>query len=72
MDVTLYTTHCPLCRVLESKLNTAGIKYEINENVEEIIKLGYSSVPILVVNGNDMNFKEACTWADSIGGNNAD
>ena len=72
MDVTLYTTHCPLCRVLETKLNTAGVEYKINEDVEEIRKLGYLSVPVLVVDGDDMNFKEACVWADSMGEKNAD
>ena len=72
MDVTLYTTHCPLCRVLEAKLSAAGIEYKINEDMEDIKKLGYLSVPVLIVDGDDMNFKEACIWTDSMGEKNAD
>ena len=68
MDVVLYTTHCPLCTVLERKLDMAGVKYAINDNIDEIRKLGYLSVPVLIVDGNDMNFKEACVWADGMAG----
>ena len=46
----------------------AGVKYAINDNVDEIRELGYLSVPVLIVDGNDMNFKEACVWADGMAG----
>lgn len=65
MNVTLYTTHCPQCTVLEKKLQQANINYEINEDPEAIRALGYLAAPILVVDGNDMLFKDACIWIDS-------
>lgn len=49
MSIILYTTHCPLCRLVESKLNEKNIQYEVCEDEEEIKSLNYSHVPILKV-----------------------
>lgn len=65
MNITLYTTHCPMCNVLEKKLNMMEIPFEINEDPNEIRKLGYLSAPILKVDEDTYTFKEACTWVDS-------
>ncbi len=64
MKIILYTTHCPMCTVLEEKLEDAGFEYETVEDPQEIIKLGYYSAPILSVDENTMTFKEACDWID--------
>ena len=61
--VTLYTTHCPKCRVIEKKLEQKNIPYETIEDVEEIIELGFRTVPILKVDDNTyLNFTEANDW----------
>lgn len=61
--VTLYTTHCPKCRVIEKKLEQKNIPYETLEDVEEIIELGFRTVPILKVDDNTyLNFTEANNW----------
>lgn len=65
MDVTLYTTHCPQCKVLTMKLQRAGINFTENENIDEIMSLGYKSAPLLKVNDQFYLFKDACKWADS-------
>lgn len=62
MNVVLYTTHCPKCKVLTAKLDRANIKYEINEDVSEVIEAGYHTVPMLKVDGVMMNFTEANKW----------
>ena len=62
MVVILYSTNCPRCMVLEKKLNNAGINYSINDNVEEMLALGFMEAPILMVDGKAMNFKEANDW----------
>ena len=63
--VTLYTTHCPKCRVVEKKLNMAGIEYTTSEDIQKLVRLGYSSAPILELEDNTMlKFKEACHWVD--------
>lgn len=63
--VTLYTTHCPRCKILTRKLDKAGVKYVENEDVEEMKSLGFLSAPILKVGEDTFSFKEACIWADT-------
>lgn len=62
MNVVLYSTGCPKCRVLESKLEDADIDYTVVDDIKEIEKLGILSVPILQVDGKIMQFKEANDW----------
>ena len=63
--ITLYTTHCPQCHVLEAKLNNYNFNYLINENIQEIIDKGFLSVPILKINNSTyLTFKEANEWIE--------
>lgn len=41
MKVVLYTTHCPKCMVLEKKMATKGIVYEIVTDTSLMIKKGF-------------------------------
>ena len=36
---------CPKCKVLKMKLDKAGVKYTVNENVEDMEMLGIKSIP---------------------------
>ena len=45
----LYSTGCPRCRVLQRKLDEAGISYEVNSNIERMKALGLRSAPALEV-----------------------
>lgn len=49
MNVILYTTHCPMCRMVEQRLNSKKINYVENTNVEEMEALGITHVPALQV-----------------------
>lgn len=60
--ITLYTTHCPKCNVIAKKLEQKNIPFEYNEDMEEIIALGYRTVPILKVDDQYLNFTEANNW----------
>jgi len=62
--VTLYTTHCPKCEVLEKKLNQKEIKFDIVDDVKEIRKLGFLSAPLLKVEDKVMEFVEANDWVN--------
>lgn len=66
MKVDLYTTHCPKCLVLEEKLKQKNIKYEEHTNVDEMIKLGYLTVPVLIVDAKEYSFGEAVQWVNSL------
>lgn len=65
MNIVLYTTHCPKCKVLESKLIEKNIDYQIEEDIEKLIDLGYMSAPILSVDGEVMEFGEAVKWVNN-------
>lgn len=60
--VTLYTTNCPRCSVLEKKLELKNINFEKNDNVDEMIEMGFMSAPILKVDDNFMEFTDALRW----------
>lgn len=65
MNITLYTTHCPQCNILEKKLKNAGLEYNVCEDPEEMIRLGYYAAPLLRVDDDPLYlFKEACLWVD--------
>ena len=57
--ITLYTTHCPKCRILESKLKQKNIEFEICEDVDKMREMGVLSVPVLQVDGNKMSYYDA-------------
>ena len=64
-NITLYTTHCPKCKILEDKLNNKNIQYNICEDKDEMISLGFRSVPVLQVNDEVLNFGAAIKWVNN-------
>ena len=62
MNITLYTTHCPQCKVLTKKLDMANIKYDVVDDKEEFVKRGFKSAPILVVDEQVLKFADAIRW----------
>lgn len=65
MVITLYSTHCPKCMVLEKKLQQKGISYEEINDVNVMTEKGYMSVPMLEVDGVSMDFNEAVKWINN-------
>jgi hypothetical protein len=52
-----------MCKVLEKKLDMAGIKYEMIDDQDKMIEMGLKQSPMMQVNcGPLMNFKEAVAW----------
>ena len=64
MSVTLYSTNCPRCRVLETKLKQKNIEYHVVDDVNKMIDLGMTEVPQLEVDSVRMNFSEAVNWVN--------
>lgn len=62
MQVTLYSTGCPKCKVLKMKLDSKNINYDTISDVSIIISKGINAVPVLEVDGNIMDFKTAVDW----------
>lgn len=69
--ITVYSTNppCPKCRVLEKKLNDAGIKYDIVDDVEKIKAKGFGNryMPLVEVDGQVMEFADAVKFANGKG-----
>lgn len=65
MKVTLFSTNCPRCKVLAQKLTDKGIEFNISEDVDEMIRRGFRSAPVLDVDGESMDFSTAIKWVDS-------
>ena len=61
----LYSTGCPKCKVLKSKLAAKGILFTEVNDVEEMLNLGIDTVPVLFHNNRRMEFKEAIEWVNS-------
>ena len=63
MDIIVYTKNgCPLCSALKNMLDSKKIEYTQNTNIDEMIALGFTSLPRLSVNGQIMTYKEAIEW----------
>ena len=64
-DVTLFTTHCPKCEVLASKLKAKNISYAVVDNTDELISLGFTQSPMLKVSDQIIGFSDAIKWVNS-------
>ena len=62
MNVILFSTHCPRCNVLATKLQQKSINYEEINDVDVMVERGFSSVPMLEVDGVVYDFKKAVEW----------
>lgn len=69
MNVTVYGTGCPQCRVLEVKLKQKGISYaSVTEDAKiEEVALAHKimSMPILQVDDDFMAFQKAIKWVEA-------
>lgn len=62
--IKLYTTHCPKCAVLETKLQQKNIAYETIDDTEKMIRMGMKSAPMLEVDNKLMGFAEAVQYVN--------
>lgn len=62
-SITLYSTGCPKCVVLKKKLDAKGITYNVSNDTEEVKKMGFQEVPILVINEQQPNINDPLTKA---------
>ena len=45
--IVIYSTGCPKCKVLINKLNAKNIEYSVFNDVDKMIEMGITNVPIL-------------------------
>ena len=60
--IILYSTNCPKCKVLEQKLKSKNIEYIEFTDIDKMIEMGFSVMPMLEVDGVIMDFGTANKW----------
>ena len=65
MEITLYSNNCPKCNILKKKLILNNIQFIENNDISEMLSLGFATSPMLVVSNQAMNFSEANTWINN-------
>lgn len=63
--VTLYSTHCPKCNVLKSKLQASGIEFEECVDIKKMSDMGMMQAPMLDTgDGKPIGFSAAVKWVN--------
>ncbi len=62
----LYTTHCPKCSILKTKLDEAGLEYETVTDIETIAEKGFRTVPMLEIDGKILDFAQAIKYIKEV------
>lgn len=74
-NIILYSTGCPKCQILESKLKKSKITYYVVTDKNEMIAKGFKNVPVLKVNNEFFDYYKANnlvnSWISNIGDENA-
>lgn len=63
--ITLYSTGCPKCKILEQKLSLKNIEYNIVDDVNIMLSKGFTSAPMLEIDGIAFDFPDANKWVNS-------
>lgn len=66
MKITLYTIDCPKCRIIEKKLNSLNINFNICKDIKLMEEKDINLLPVLEVNEKLMDFKEANNWINNL------
>lgn len=62
MNITLYSTGCPKCKLLKDMLDKSGLEYTECTDVREMTELGLMSAPALAAEGRLMDYTDATQW----------
>lgn len=64
--IILYSTGCPKCQILETKLSQKNIDYEVNNDVDLMQEKGFTTLPMMDVDGEIMDFSSAVKWMNGV------
>lgn len=59
MKVVFYSTNCPKCNVLKTKLDQKGVDYETSYDIQPVIDHGFMSAPVLQIEDEWLDFSSA-------------
>lgn len=62
----LISNGCPKCKILQNKLDEKGILYDKSDDIQELISLGFKTVPMLELDGEYLDFGRAIKWVQDM------
>lgn len=65
--VVVYSTGCPKCQILKKKLEEKDIEFTECSDVQKMLGLGITTVPVMEIDGNLMDFKSSVEWVNNQG-----
>lgn len=68
MEVILYTTGCPNCKILKKMLDLKNVTYSTVTDINIMINKGFKSVPKLEADGVLMDYDSAKDWVGCYNG----
>lgn len=57
--IILYSTGCPKCNILERRLTNDNIEFEISNDIDKLIDMGFQNAPVLQINDQFIVFEDA-------------
>ncbi len=64
--VTLYSTNCPKCKIIEAKLKQLGFEYKVITDIEEMKKLGITTAPVMFVDNKKYDFNNSIRYLKEV------
>ena len=64
--IKLYTNHCRKCEILTSKLKEKNVVFEVEDDEEVLLDLGFDFMPVLEVDGKRLGYLDAVTYVNSL------
>ena len=64
--ITLYTTNCPKCLMLEKQLDAKNVLYTKNNDVDAMIEKGIMMAPVLEVDGQMLDYITAMKYVKEL------
>lgn len=63
--ITLYTTHCPKCKIIEMKLKSKHLEYQECDDTELMLTKGFKQAPMLDIDGELLDFSSAIQYINN-------
>lgn len=60
--ITLFSTDCPKCFVLETKLKEQNLDYTKNTDIDDMIKRRIYQAPMLLIDDKYYDYRDALKW----------
>lgn len=57
--ITLYSTGCPKCSILEKRLTNDGISFNVSNNIDKLINMGFQNAPVLQIGDSFIDYANA-------------